>query len=334
MKLHEIEGRDMRHALERAREELGDRAVVITHRATPEGVSLAVSPDVPTSPVALDGLRLQAQQMLLGSEAERRRAPRVATADVERCMGLTGASEAFTAEIVRRVRERGAEDQHPLDVAAAEIGGSFAVAKAGLPAGTTGVMAFVGPTGVGKTTTIAKLAARMIRGGRRVAVATLDAYRVGAVQQWRAYGKLLGVPVHVLRDASQLPPRAGSLRGLDALLVDTSGHIARDVEQLTSLREGLAHAERPMRLDGYLVLSAVNTVASLAGLTRSVTPLAPSGCVITKLDETSLPAPVLEHARTAGLPVAFLSNGPDIAHDFRRASPEAFADLFLNGRLR
>jgi flagellar biosynthesis protein FlhF len=249
-------------------------------------------------------------------------------------MHLAGASEGFTSEIVRRVCERGEDGKHPLDVAAEEIGASFAVAKAGLPAATTAVMAFVGPTGVGKTTTIAKLAARLIRSGRRVAVATLDAYRVGAVQQWHAYGKLLRVPVHVLRDASQLLAQPEVLRGLDALLVDTSGRVAQDIEQLALLRDGLARAERAARFDSYLVLSAVNSRASLAGLTESAVSLVPSGCVISKLDETSGPAPALEHARSAELPFAFLSDGPDIARDFHRASPELFADLFLSGRLR
>ena len=95
-----------------------------------------------------------------------------------------------------------------------------------------------------------------------------------------------------------------------------------------------ARLPRAYRLRSYLVLSAATDRAALERVTEACAGQELAGCVVTKLDETCTPAPVLEHVLERGLPVAFLSDGPDLAHDFHRPTPEHFADLFLRGRLR
>ena len=170
-----------------------------------------------------------------------------------------------------------------------------------------------------------------MRSGRRTGLVTLDAYRVGAVAQLEAYAELLGVPCRAPRDAAQFVAGLGSLPVFDALLVDTTGAVERDRERLADLA---ARLPRAYRLRSYLVLSAATDRAALERVTEACAGQELAGCVVTKLDETCTPAPVLEHVLERGLPVAFLSDGPDLAHDFHRPTPEHFADLFLRGRLR
>ena len=245
-------------------------------------------------------------------------------------MRATGSSEALIERVCQAVGERLESGSHPLDLAADVIADTFPVAKAARASGTTTVIAFLGQSGVGKTTTIAKLAARMVRAGRRIALATVDAYRVGAVEQLRAYATLFQVPTYTLRQASQLTDELADAPLYDVVLLDTSGALERDCGQLTALAGSLGAAQR---MQPYIVTSAVSSRAAMAEVTRVCRPLDPAGCVITKLDETTTPAPVLEHALAECLPIAFLCDGPDLAQHFHRPDGEHFADLLLRGRL-
>jgi flagellar biosynthesis protein FlhF len=99
------------------------------------------------------------------------------------------------------------------------------------------------------------------------------------------------------------------------------------------LREVLASADVNAAVEAYLVLSAVGSQSALDALTAATRDLAPAGCIVTKLDETPVPTPALEHALHARLPIAFLSDGPDLARNFHRATAETFADLILQGKI-
>lgn len=234
-------------------------------------------------------------------------------------------------ELVERLRAAfeaepaGGVDGHAIDRAARAIGGLFAIAHSPRLRGATRVLAFVGPTGCGKTASLVKLATRLVRAGRRIELATLDARRVGAVEALRAHAALLGVPCHVLRDPRDAARHVRA--GLDALLVDTSTGQEAAIAELRTALDGTRG-----RFDAYLVLPASASRAALAEAARASAPIGVAGCVLTKLDETRQPGPLLEHVLASDLAVALLADGPELG-DLHRASDEHFADLLLRGRL-
>ena len=181
-----------------------------------------------------------------------------------------------------------------------------------------GVVALVGPTGVGKTTTVAKLAARFIlrHGQNRVALVTTDSFRVGAHQQLRTYGRLLGVPVHVANDAAELRTVLDTLRDKQLVLIDTAGVSQRDMrltEQLGLLRQGSP------RVKNYLVLSATAQRAALDETVRTFRHMELAGCVITKMDEAASLGEVLSAVVQQQLPVAYVSDGQRVPEDLHQA---------------
>jgi flagellar biosynthesis protein FlhF len=146
-----------------------------------------------------------------------------------------------------------------------------------------GVTALVGPTGVGKTTTIAKLAARAVlrRGASEVALVSTDHYRIGAAAQLEHYGRLLGVRVYPAYDGESLRKVLEMLRGCHTVLIDTAG-VAGSDPRLNQQLEILAGASE---LRSTLVLAANTDAQSLGNAVRSYLPLKPHSCILTKLDE-------------------------------------------------
>lgn len=181
-----------------------------------------------------------------------------------------------------------------------------------------GVVAVVGATGVGKTTTVAKLAARYaLRHGRnRVALVTTDSYRIGAHQQLKTYGNILGVPVHLANDSEELRDILAKLRNKSLVLIDTAGMSQRDMrlsEQFTMLRSGTT----PIRI--YAVLSATTQRAALNETVKSFGNVDLDGCIVTKVDEsTSLGEPLSVIARHR-LPVAYVGDGQRVPEDLHPA---------------
>ncbi|MGH8157229.1 MAG: flagellar biosynthesis protein FlhF [Rhodanobacter sp.] len=159
---------------------------------------------------------------------------------------------------------------------------SLAVSGRGLSDGR-GITALVGPTGVGKTTTIAKLAARAVmhRGAEQVALVSTDHYRIGAAAQLEHYGRLLGVRVYPAYDAESLRKVLELLRGQHTVLIDTAG-VAGSDPRLAQQLEILSDAGE---LRACLVLAANAQSQSLDEAVRAYLPLKPNACILTKLDE-------------------------------------------------
>ena len=181
-----------------------------------------------------------------------------------------------------------------------------------------GIVALIGPTGVGKTTTAAKLAARytLRHGAGRVAFVTTDSYRVGAQQQLNTFGKILGAPVHVAKDADELREVLMALRDKSLVLIDTAGMSQRDVrlsEQLSMLYQtGL-----PVR--SYALLSAASQRRSLEEVIRTFNKVELDGVILTKLDETTGLGEALSVAIQHRLPVAYVSDGQRVPEDLHPA---------------
>ncbi len=176
-----------------------------------------------------------------------------------------------------------------------------------------GVFALVGPTGVGKTTTTAKLAARCVvrYGADKLALLTTDGYRIGAHEQLRIYGRILGVPVHVVRDSEDLRRTLGELRGKHMVLIDTVGMSQRD----RMVAEQAAMLMRAGNVQRLLMLNATSRGDTLDDVIRSYAGEDLAGCILTKVDETAALAPALDAVVRHGLLLAYVANGQRVPED-------------------
>jgi flagellar biosynthesis protein FlhF len=176
-----------------------------------------------------------------------------------------------------------------------------------------GVFALVGPTGVGKTTTTAKLAARCVvrYGADKLALLTTDGYRIGAHEQLRIYGRILGVPVHVVRDSEDLRRTLSELRGKHMVLIDTVGMSQRD----RMVAEQAAMLTRAGEVRRLLMLNATSRGDTLDDVIRSYAGEDLAGCILTKVDETASLAPALDAVVRHGLLLAYVANGQRVPED-------------------
>jgi flagellar biosynthesis protein FlhF len=182
-----------------------------------------------------------------------------------------------------------------------------------------GMFALVGPTGVGKTTTIAKLAARFARrhGPRDIALVTTDAYRIGAREQLYTYGRLIGAPVFEAGSKEALAATLARLSDYKLVLVDTAGMSQRD----RSLAAQLAWIEAIPALRPLLVLPANAQSADLDEVVRRFWSVRPEAVVLTKLDETGRLGASLSVAVRHQLPVAYVTDGQRVPEDIHLAEP-------------
>lgn len=191
-----------------------------------------------------------------------------------------------------------------------------------------GVYALVGPTGVGKTTTLAKLAARCVaREGRdQVAMLTTDLFRIGALEQLQIYGRLMGVPAHSVRDAGELRRILAELGNRKIVLIDTTGISQRDrlvAEQATLL----CNAGKPVRR--LLVLNAASqgdTLDEVAHAYRNGVGEDVAGCIITKLDEATRLGAALDTAIRHRLPIHYMSVGQKVPEHMELARADVLID--------
>jgi len=176
-----------------------------------------------------------------------------------------------------------------------------------------GVFALVGPTGVGKTTTTAKLAARCVvrYGADKLALLTTDGYRIGAHEQLRIYGRILGVPVHVVRDSEDLRRTLADLRGKHMVLIDTVGMSQRD----RMVAEQAAMLTRAGDVRRLLLLNSTSRGDTLDDVIRSYAGEDLAGCILTKVDETASLAPALDAVVRHGLLLAYVANGQRVPED-------------------
>ncbi|MDP3977633.1 MAG: flagellar biosynthesis protein FlhF [Pseudomonas sp.] len=179
-----------------------------------------------------------------------------------------------------------------------------------------GVIALVGPAGMGKTTTLAKLAARYVLkyGAQHVALVSLDSYRIGAQEQLKTLGRILNVPVTLVDPGQSLTQALAPLARKRVVLIDSAGLPASDPAlhmQLETL------ASRGIKAKNYLVLAATSQSQVLKAAYHSYKRCGLSGCILTKLDEATSLGEVLGLAIGQRLPVAYLTDGPRIPDDLQ-----------------
>ena len=173
-----------------------------------------------------------------------------------------------------------------------------------------GVFAFVGPTGVGKTTTIGKLAARYVlqHGADKVALITTDTYRIAAHDQLRSLARILRVPVRVVDEANPLDAVLRSLRHCSLVLIDTAGFRHGD-PHLKAQLQALADQQQ---VKTYLVMSCNSQAQMLKASVHAYGAARLQGCILTKLDETASIGEALGVVMQSRLPIAYTTDGQDI----------------------
>jgi len=189
-----------------------------------------------------------------------------------------------------------------------------------------GVFALVGPTGVGKTTTVAKLAARCVlkRGPASLALITTDTYRIGAHEQLKIYGKILNVPVYAVKDEIELARTLDELRGKHLVLIDTAGMSQRD--RRINAQIALLSSGKAAKVQRLLLLPATAQAGTLDDVIRAYLGSGLAGVVLTKLDETLSLAPVLDVVVRHKLALHYITNGQRVPEDLHRANPLYLVD--------
>jgi flagellar biosynthesis protein FlhF len=188
-----------------------------------------------------------------------------------------------------------------------------------------GVFALVGPTGVGKTTTTAKLAARCVmrHGAGKLALITTDGYRIGGYEQLRIYGKILGVMVHSVKDETDLRIALDELSNKHTVLIDTVGVSQRDqmvAEQIAMLSGAGNHVKR------LLCLSATSTGETLNEVVRAYQGAGLDGCIMTKLDEAATVGSVIDVVIRQKLHLYYVANGQRVPEDLHIANKDYLVD--------
>ncbi len=177
-----------------------------------------------------------------------------------------------------------------------------------------GIAALVGPTGVGKTTTIAKLAAKFIlkHGPRQVALITTDNYRIGAHEQLNTYGRILDVPVRVASSAAELRNLINGFSDKRLILIDTAGMSQRDmklVEQINTLQQS------GIDIKSYLVMSAATEYKAMNEIIKAFQVFEPQASILTKLDEAATIGSAVSSIIENNLPLSFIADGQQVPED-------------------
>ena len=192
---------------------------------------------------------------------------------------------------------------------------------------TPNIMAFVGVPGVGKTTTLAKIAAiSSLFNNASIGLITIDTFRVGAVEQMRIYGDIIGASVDVVTSPDELIQAVKRNHDKDLILIDTAERPSKNRYQLSEMKMFLEIIEG---LDIYLVINATTKVRDMLRIINDFKIIPYSQLIISKIDETESPGTLLNAAYLTGLPVAFITNGQDVPDDIEVASPELLASYIM-----
>jgi len=187
------------------------------------------------------------------------------------------------------------------------------------------VAAFVGPTGVGKTTTLAKLAARYsLMDHKKVVMVTADTYRIAATEQLKTYGRIMGVPVEVANTADEMPDIIAKHKGVDWVLLDTAGRSPTDENQMSDLKQFIFKSQPD---ETHLVLSAPTKYLEMLRIVErfgSAVPL--NRLIFTKMDETMYYGALLNLVMNFQIPLSFCAAGQNVPDDLEIPEPAKFSE--------
>jgi flagellar biosynthesis protein FlhF len=194
------------------------------------------------------------------------------------------------------------------------------------------IVFFLGPTGVGKTTTIAKLASEfaLIR-KKKVALLTTDTYRIAAAEQLRTYASIMEVPFRVIYSTEEMEQALEAFRNMDLIFVDTTGHSPKNVEQCENTVNFLKSVEN-FEKQIYLVLSATTKYKDLIDIVEIYKKMSKFDLIFTKLDETSALGNLLNLKLYTGANMSYVTNGQNVPDDIEEFDPQKTVKQLLGGR--
>jgi flagellar biosynthesis protein FlhF len=354
VKILKFEGSNMREAVAKVKAELGDQAVIVATRQIRRGllgtaceISAAIDDD-DSEPARLPrgfGALAHAAPPQMGPLPSAQAA--IASDEMDKALGglrnelkslraiiraqsgdtrMTTELRNEVASLRKLVEDLRTTPMPPPPAAAAR--GTSPIATAPLTAPSTGrCIMLVGPTGVGKTTTIAKLAARAaLIENKRVSLLTLDNYRVGGIDQIRTFADLIGVPLRVVASPDQL---ADAIDDNDDLtLIDTAGRSPRDIGAINELADGMRDCSP---IETHLVIAAGSTAQVIESFANRYRTLNPSRLLFTKLDEID-DAPEMSRAPIRlGLPITWVTTGQSVPEDLEEPTAPRVLELAVAG---
>ena len=368
MSVRRFVGANSREAMRQVRAALGDEALILANRQTEHGVEVLAMTEAAamssaetstthssTPPASADPAQafeamsarlleeMRDMRELLSREREPVEAHDTIREQLAQLLLEAGFSQALAEEVTATLPEElcsvTLEDERPMAWLVRQLSGrlqgltdeaSFMARK--------GIVALIGPTGVGKTTTTAKLTARYVmrHGTRPVALVTTDSFRIGAHEQLRIYSRLLDVPMYALNADQPVSDLLERMKGKAWVVIDTVGMSQRDhrvIEQVGHLHGG----DTPVRL--VLLLNAASQPETLEEVVQRYRQAAQAAgaeltdCIITKQDEAGRLAPVLDIIMRYGLRLLFVSHGQRVPEDMALAEPEALIESCLAKRV-
>ncbi len=197
--------------------------------------------------------------------------------------------------------------------------------------GKTKYIFFIGPTGVGKTTTIAKLASTLkLTKKAKVAMFTADTYRIAAVDQLRSYATILNIPLKVIYTPEEVSEAIEEFKEYDIVLIDTAGRSHKNKEQRDDIEKLLLSVPEEQR-EIYLVLSATTKYKDLVKITETYSEITKYNLIFTKLDETGSIGNIFNIKMLTDAPLSYTTNGQSVPDDISKINPQAIAKQLLGG---
>ena len=195
------------------------------------------------------------------------------------------------------------------------------------------IVLFIGPTGVGKTTTIAKLAGKYcVEEKKKVALLTADTYRIAAAEQLRTYANILETPFRVIYTPEELQAAIDDYWDCDYIFVDTAGRSHQNAEQLEKMKEMVAGLKRPESYQVFLVLSATTKYRDLQRIADCYGKIADFELIFTKLDETEAVGNLLNMKLYTDTPIAYVTCGQNVPDDMEVFNPQKTVKQILGGK--